>query len=49
MKISEKWLREYIDVDVSSNELGHLLTMAGLEIEAQEILELSNGIRSDQS
>jgi phenylalanyl-tRNA synthetase beta chain len=47
MKIQLDWLREYIDVDVSSNELGHLLTMAGLEIEAQEILELSNGTRSD--
>ena len=47
MKIQLDWLREYIDVDVSSNEFGHLLTMAGLEIEAQGTVELSDASRTE--
>ena len=47
MKIQVDWLKEYVDIDVSSEELGHLLTMAGLEIEAHEIVELSNSLRTE--
>ena len=44
MKIQLEWLKEYVDIDdVSVEEVGHLLTMAGLEIEAQETAELSGG------
>ncbi len=36
MKFSENWLRSWVDPDLSSEELGHVLTMAGLEVEALE-------------
>ncbi|MBK7901083.1 MAG: phenylalanine--tRNA ligase subunit beta [Azonexus sp.] len=33
MKFSESWLRTLVDPQLSSDELSHLLTMAGLEVE----------------
>jgi len=36
MKFSEQWLREWINPDISTNELSHQLTMAGLEVDAIE-------------
>ncbi|MBI3222900.1 MAG: phenylalanine--tRNA ligase subunit beta [Nitrosomonadales bacterium] len=36
MKFSENWLRTWVNPDLSSEELGHVLTMAGLEVEAME-------------
>jgi phenylalanyl-tRNA synthetase beta chain len=33
MKFSERWLRAYADPAMSSDELAHALTMAGLEVE----------------
>lgn len=36
MKFSENWLRTRVDPDLSSEALGHVLTMAGLEVEALE-------------
>jgi len=36
MKFSENWLRTWVDPDMSSEELAHALTMAGLEVEALE-------------
>ena len=33
MKFSEAWLREWVDPQVSSEELGQRLTMAGLELD----------------
>jgi phenylalanyl-tRNA synthetase beta chain len=36
MKISEQWLREWVNPQVDTEALGHQLTMAGLEIEAIE-------------
>ena len=36
MKFSEQWLREWVDPKVSTEELAHQLTMAGLEVEAIE-------------
>ncbi len=32
MKIPLSWLREYVDIDLSSKELAHRLTMAGIEV-----------------
>ena len=32
MKIPLSWLREFVDIDVSAEELAHRLTMAGLEV-----------------
>ena len=40
MKIQLDWLKEYVDIDVSAEEVGHLLTMAGLEIEALNLTKL---------
>ncbi|MGE5945585.1 MAG: phenylalanine--tRNA ligase subunit beta, partial [Betaproteobacteria bacterium] len=34
MKFSESWLRTLVDPQLTSEELSHLLTMAGLEVEA---------------
>jgi phenylalanyl-tRNA synthetase beta chain len=36
MKISEKWLREWVNPDLSTDDLAHLITMAGLEVEGVE-------------
>ena len=36
MKFSESWLRTLVDTHLSSDELSHLLTMAGLEVEGLE-------------
>ena len=36
MKFSESWLRTLVDTQLSSAELSHLLTMAGLEVEGLE-------------
>jgi phenylalanyl-tRNA synthetase beta chain len=36
MRISLNWLKEYIDIDNTPEELAHILTMAGLEVEAIE-------------
>lgn len=36
MKFSENWLRTWVDPDLSSEALAHVLTMAGLEVEALE-------------
>lgn len=36
MKFSENWLRTWVDPELSSEALAHVLTMAGLEVEALE-------------
>ena len=36
MQFSEQWLRTFVDPQLNSTELGHLLTMAGLEVEEAE-------------
>ena len=36
MKFSENWLRTLVNPNISSDELAHTLTMAGLEVEAME-------------
>ncbi|MHB8167460.1 MAG: phenylalanine--tRNA ligase subunit beta, partial [Sulfuricella sp.] len=36
MKFSENWLRAYVNPDLDSDRLAHVLTMAGLEVEALE-------------
>jgi phenylalanyl-tRNA synthetase beta chain len=36
MKISERWLREWVDPELSSEQLLHKLTMAGLEVDGAE-------------
>ncbi len=34
MNISEQWLREWVDPQLSTDELAHQITMAGLEVDA---------------
>ncbi len=36
MNISEQWLREWVSPDLSTEELAHQITMAGLEVDAIE-------------
>ncbi|WP_455212542.1 phenylalanine--tRNA ligase subunit beta [Kaarinaea lacus] len=36
MKFSEQWLRQWVDPKVSTEQLAHQLTMAGLEVDAVE-------------
>ncbi|MCK4725653.1 MAG: hypothetical protein KAT29_07620, partial [Anaerolineales bacterium] len=33
MKVHLSWLKEYVDIDLTHEELAHKLTMAGLEVE----------------
>lgn len=43
MKVSYKWLREYVNTDLSPEELDELLTFSGLEIEEVEKVESIKG------
>lgn len=43
MKVSYKWLKEYVDTDLTPNELDDLLTFSGLEIEGVEKVETIKG------
>lgn len=36
MQVPLSWLKDYVDIDISPEELGEMLTMAGLELEALE-------------
>ena len=36
MKVTLNWLKEYVDFDLSADELSHRLTMVGLEVDAME-------------
>ena len=38
MQFSESWLRTFVNPPLSSEELSHLLTMAGLEVEKMELV-----------
>jgi len=43
MKISLNWLKQYIDTDLSPNEIGEILTQTGLEVESIEKVETIKG------
>lgn len=47
MKVQVDWLKEYTEIDVPADELGHVLTMAGLEIESHETVGLPDGEESE--
>ena len=36
MQFSKNWLKEFIDIDLSTQEICHQLTMAGLEVDGYE-------------
>jgi len=45
MKISEKWLREWDSPALSTQELAHQITMAGLEVDAIEpVADMFSGV-----
>ncbi len=43
MTISYNWLKDYIDIPESPEELGHVLTSTGLEVESVELYEPVKG------
>jgi phenylalanyl-tRNA synthetase beta chain len=43
MKISYNWLKQYIDIPESAEEIGHVLTSTGLEVESVEPFETIKG------
>ena len=43
MKVQVDWLKEYVEFEKTASELGHMLTMAGLEIESHELLGEEKG------
>jgi phenylalanyl-tRNA synthetase beta chain len=43
MKVQVDWLKEYVGIDAPARELGHVLTMAGLEIESHEFVDEEKG------
>jgi phenylalanyl-tRNA synthetase beta chain len=43
MKISYSWLKQYIDLPESAEEIGHVLTSTGLEVESVEPFETIKG------
>ena len=47
MKVQVDWLKEYTEIGVPTDELGHVLTMAGLEIESHETVALPDGEKSE--
>ena len=38
MRISLNWLKEYVDIDITPQQVADRLTMAGLEVEGLEYL-----------
>ena len=45
MKISEKWLREWVSPPLSTQELAHQITMAGLEVDGVEsVADVFSGV-----
>lgn len=43
MKISLNWLKQYIDIQETPEEIAHILTMTGLEVEGLEKVETVKG------
>ena len=42
MNVTYNWLKEFVDFDLSPDELAELLTMLGLEVEA--MVKLGDGL-----
>ena len=47
MIIALDWLKEYVDFGLSTEKLGHLLSMSGLEVEAVKNVEFPDGRRTE--
>ena len=48
MRVPYKWLKEYLSSEMSAEELAHLLTMGGVEVEEIEPWTAEDGGESDQ-
>jgi phenylalanyl-tRNA synthetase beta chain len=48
MRIPISWLKDYVDVTVSPQELADLLTIAGMEVDAVEYIGIPGGKDEDQ-
>lgn len=44
MRISLNWLKEFVDIDVSSDELAYRLTMAGIETQAVKNVSIDKNV-----
>ena len=42
MIITEQWLRQWVDTELSVNEIADILTLAGLEVDSVEAIKLPN-------
>jgi phenylalanyl-tRNA synthetase beta chain len=42
MIITEQWLRQWVDTELSVNEIADMLTLAGLEVDSVEAIKLPN-------
>ncbi len=47
MKVQVDWLKEYTAINVTTDELSRVLTMAGLEVESYAMVELPDGEKSE--
>ena len=45
MKLVLSWLKEFVDIDGSLEELAHAMTMIGLEVENIQLIGLCNAGR----
>ena len=46
MNVSYKWLKEYVDFDMTAEEVGKALTSMGLEVEAvEEVQSIKGGLQ----
>ena len=48
MKVSLKWLKDYVDIKLAPKELAERLTMAGLEVKAYRDCGWHLGQRGDR-
>ncbi len=44
MRVSYRWLKEFVDIDISAEELANKITMAGLEVDSVDKIETYKSI-----
>ena len=48
MKVPLSWIKEYVDIDLSPEEISHKLTMAGNEVDSIEKIGIIDNVYSGQ-
>ena len=49
MNISYKWLKEYVDFDLSAEEVAAALTSTGLEVDSlEEVQAIKGGLQTEK-